>query len=161
MTYSSGTTTMDLRADDVIAFWFDDAQRDAEVIAEKSPMWFAKDKDIDATIHERFASLRELAITGALDDWTVTPQGTLALIVLVDQFPRNLFRDDPRAFAHDALALTWANNLIASGDDMQLRPVERVFAWLPLEHSESLADQARSVERFAAQEVGDFLIKPR
>src|SRR5690606_17027234 len=98
---------------------------------------------------ERFVPLREEAVTGRLDDWTDTPRGRLALILLVDQFSRNLFRGDARAFEHDPLARRWTLDGIRVGADRSLRAIERVFFYLPLEHSESLDDQRLAVQLFA------------
>lgn len=143
-------STPDPRIESVLAFWFGGGADDAAIIAAKSAMWFARDPAIDATIRERFGALHEAAIDAQLDAWLATPRGTLALIVLVDQFSRNLFRDDARAFAHDALARSWTERMLRTGADRELRLVERVFAYLPLEHSESIADQERSVALFGA-----------
>src|SRR5690606_119569 len=80
--------------------------------------------------------------------WLAPPRGRLALVILIDQFSRNLFRGDARAFAHDALARRWVSEGLDAGADRALRAIERVFFYLPLEHSESLADQQRSVALF-------------
>jgi uncharacterized protein (DUF924 family) len=124
------------------------------VIAEKSAFWFRRDPAFDQEIRTRFASVREAAVAGELDAWSATSRGRLALIVLVDQFSRNLNRGDAGAFRHDALALAWARAALAAGDGDTLRPVERVFAYLPFEHSEVLADQDRSVALFTALRDG-------
>jgi uncharacterized protein (DUF924 family) len=87
---------------------------------------------------------------GTHREWLATPHGALALILLADQFPRNIFRDTPQAFALDPLALAFANSVIDAGFDQKLRPIERVFCYLPFEHSELLIDQDRSVELFKA-----------
>ena len=102
-----------------------------------------------ASLLERFVPLREDAVSGRLDGWTDTPRGRLALILLVDQFSRNLFRGDARAFEHDPLARRWTLDGIRAGDDRSLRVIERVFFYLPLEHSESLDDQRLAVQLFA------------
>lgn len=140
----------DPRTESVLAFWFGDGTDDAAILADKSATWFSKDPALDETIRERFGTLRESAVDGRLDAWLATPRGTLALIVLVDQFSRNLFRGDPRAFEHDALARSWTERMLDAGTDRELRRIERVFAYLPLEHSESIADQDSCVARFTA-----------
>ena len=132
----------------ILQFWFGDDPDDAAVIAQKSPVWFEKSAAVDDEIRERFGALREAAIAGELASWSETPHGRLALIVLVDQFSRNLFRDDARAFEHDALARAWAREAVATAADRALRPVERMFVYLPFEHSESLADQEWAVALF-------------
>jgi uncharacterized protein (DUF924 family) len=140
----------DPRIEEVLAFWFGPSPDDAGTIASQGARWFARDEDLDAGIRERFAPLREDAVAGRLDAWLGAPRGRLALIVLVDQFSRNLFRGDARAFEHDPLARRWTLAGIEAGCDRALRAIERVFFYLPLEHSESLADQQRAVALFAA-----------
>ncbi|MGA9421482.1 MAG: DUF924 family protein [Rhodanobacteraceae bacterium] len=133
---------------DLLHFWFGDDPDDAALLARKSPVWFEKNAAVDAEIRERFGALRGAAIAGELAPWNETPHGRLALIVLVDQFSRNLFRDDARAFEHDGLARAWAREAVATAADRALRPVERMFVYLPFEHSESLADQEWAVALF-------------
>lgn len=135
--------------EDVLEFWFGTSASDAAVAREKSALWWgAAGAELDREISARFGEARESAVTGRLKSWEETPQGRLALIVLVDQFSRNIFRGKALAFEHDALARTWCAGGIALGHDRALRRVERVFFYLPLEHSETLADQARSLELF-------------
>lgn len=134
----------------MLGFWFGDQVDDAGVIAQKGAAWFARDALFDADIRARFGDRREAAVAGELDAWLDDPHGRLALVVLVDQFSRNLFRGDARAFQHDALARAWCNDALAAGIEGVLRPIERVFLYLPLEHSESFVDQQRSVALFGA-----------
>jgi uncharacterized protein (DUF924 family) len=141
--------TADPRIEEVLAFWFGPSCDDAEAIASQGARWFARDDGFDAAIRERFAPLREDAVAGRVDAWLDASRGRLALIVLVDQFSRNLFRGDARAFEHDPLARRWTLDGIDAGDDRALRAIERVFFYLPLEHSESLADQKRAVALFS------------
>jgi uncharacterized protein (DUF924 family) len=107
--------------------------------------WFAKDADFDRRFRERFFSLHEKAARSELDDWLKTPDGALALVVLLDQYPRNSFRDTPRMYATDALARDVANAAIAAGHDRAIEVGLQVFFYLPFGHSEELADQERSV----------------
>jgi uncharacterized protein (DUF924 family) len=137
-------------AAEVLDFWFGTAPDDAGVIADKGGLWFTRDDAVDAEIRARFGALREAAIDGALQAWSADPRARLARIILVDQFSRNLFRGDARAFEHDGLARAWTEEALRDGADRRLRPVERVFLYLPLEHSEAAADQARSVALFTA-----------
>ncbi|RYD16375.1 MAG: DUF924 domain-containing protein [Lysobacteraceae bacterium] len=130
----------------MLAFWFDEAA----TAAEASARWFGHDDAFDTAIRARFSALREEAIASRLDAWLADPHGRLALILLVDQFSRNLFRGDPRAFEHDPLARRWSVEGIDAGADRTLQPIERVFFYLPLEHSEALADQQRSVALFTS-----------
>lgn len=152
----------DPRIEDVLAFWFGAAADAPDAIEAQGKRWFARDAAFDDAIRERFASLREHAVAGGLDAWLATPRGRLALVVLVDQFSRNLFRGDARAFEHDPLARRWALDGIRAGDDRALRAIERVFFYLPLEHSESLADQQHAVDLFTnlRDEVPAALQKP-
>ena len=133
---------------DVLEFWFG-----APGSAEHGSLrkcWFEKDPAFDADIRRRFLVLVDEAAAGRLDDWADRPEGLLALIVLLDQFPRNLFRDAPRAFATDAQALALAQQALAQGVDALLMPVARAFIYLPFEHSEDLAMQDRAVALFSA-----------
>jgi uncharacterized protein (DUF924 family) len=132
----------------VLDFWFEavGSPEHGQVRAE----WFRKDAAFDAQIAQRFGAQVEQALAGGLADWAVQPTGALARIVLLDQFTRNMFRDTARAFAGDALALAAARALVAEGSDAALRPEQRVFAYLPFEHDESMAMQDESVRLFTA-----------
>ena len=124
----------------VLEFWF------GEVPGVSRQQWFKKDTAFDAEIRERFGALLERAGRRELEDWRQAPESMLALVVVLDQFSRNLFRNDARAFANDARALECAHQAIARGDESVLKPVQRQFLYLPFEHSEDLADQERGVE---------------
>ena len=134
--------------DDVLAFWF--GAQGESAYGQARPAWFRKDDAFDAQIRARFLAEVEAAIAGQLGDWAASPPGALALFILLDQFPRNLFRNTARAFAGDAIALALAERVVEQGWDRKLLPVERVFVYLPFEHSESLADQDRSIALFSA-----------
>ncbi len=129
-------------------FWFGNGADDAAVAAAMAPLWWAKDDAVDAQMRQRFADTLAMAASGALAEWAATPQGCLALILLTDQFPRNMYRGTALAFAHDAQARAVCRNVVAHGVDRQLRPIERVFCYLPLEHSESPDDQDLCVALF-------------
>jgi uncharacterized protein (DUF924 family) len=107
--------------------------------------WFTKDEAFDAELRERFLPLHEEAARGELIAWRSLPESALALVLLLDQFPRNAFRGTARMFATDAQARKEAELAIATGIDQQVSPYLRFFFYLPFEHSESLADQERSV----------------
>jgi uncharacterized protein (DUF924 family) len=109
-------------------------------------LWFAKDAAFDRRFRDRFLSLHEAAAIGALENWAATPDGTLALLILLDQFPRNAFRGTPRMYATDALARRIAAGAVAAGHDRAVAAELRVFVSLPFAHSEELGDQDRSVE---------------
>ena len=108
--------------------------------------WFRKDEKVDAEIRSRFGELHAAAARRELDDWRRERESMLALVVVLDQFSRNLFRNDPRAFAQDAYARECAREALKRGDDRESLPVERMFLYLPFEHSEDRGDQARSLE---------------
>jgi len=110
--------------------------------------WYAKDDAFDAAIQARFKTTYEAAAKGACDDWASTPEGALALVIVLDQFPRNMFRDDARAFATDAKARGIANAAIEKGFDSKIAAPLNQFFFLPLMHSEHLADQDRCVAAF-------------
>ncbi|MES2048279.1 MAG: DUF924 family protein [Pseudomonadota bacterium] len=129
-------------------FWFGDGADDAVTAARQAKLWWSKDEALDALIRQRFATLSESALAGNLDDWASTSNGCLSLILLCDQFPRNMYRDTPVAFASDAKALALSKAGIASGLDKNLRAIQRVFFYLPFEHSESLANQDYAVTLF-------------
>jgi len=130
----------------VLEFWFGSPPGPSRT------EWFRKDAAFDARIRERFGALHAAASRRELDSWRAQPESMLALVVVLDQFSRNLFRGDPRAFAQDAYARECAREALARGDDRSLLPVQRQFLYLPLEHSEDLADQERSVELMRALE---------
>lgn len=139
--------------DTIHAFWFGRAageSADTDIIARQSALWWKKQPAVDAGIRRRFAPLVGSVAMGAVDGWLSTPRGRLALILLTDQFPRNIWRGQAAAFAFDVLALRWAKEAIERGLDRDARAVERVFLYLPLEHSEHLADQREAVRLFDA-----------
>ncbi|MBS0339710.1 MAG: DUF924 domain-containing protein [Proteobacteria bacterium] len=120
----------------VVDFWLDAGPQ----------KWFKKDEAFDALFKSRFEAAHEAAASGALDGWAVDAQGALALLLLLDQFPRNVFRNDPRTYATDGKALEIARKAVDAGLDRQMAdPAVRAFFYLPFMHSESLADQDRSV----------------
>ena len=134
-------------ATDVLEFWF------GVPPGPQRAEWFRKDAAFDERIRERFGAVHEAASGRELEAWRGTPESMLALVVVLDQFSRNLHRGDARAFAQDAHALECAREAIARGDDRLLLPVQRQFLYLPLEHSEDLADQERCVELMRALEA--------
>lgn len=110
--------------------------------------WFVRNEAFDAEIRARFAGLVEEAREGALDAWADSPHGALALLLLLDQFPRNLYRGDALAFASDDRARRIAEGALASGFDRAFPKAARPFFYLPFEHSEEMSDQERSVDLF-------------
>ncbi|MEA2983007.1 MAG: hypothetical protein QOF09_4830 [Alphaproteobacteria bacterium] len=119
--------------------------------------WFKKNASFDDEIRARFLTTYEAAAAGQLADWEQTPEGALALAIVLDQFPRNMFRGDARAFAADPLARAVAERALARGFDRQTAMPERQFFYMPLEHSEQLADQERCCELFGSAGDADLL----
>ena len=124
-----------IEASDVLDFWRGAGPK----------LWFAKDDEFDRRFRERFLSLHEMAARGELGGWLATPEGALALLVLLDQFPRNAFRGTPQMYATDVMARRIADAAIISGRDRAVDKELSLFFYLPFAHSENLADQNRSV----------------
>jgi uncharacterized protein (DUF924 family) len=122
--------------DDTLRFWFDEHPKD----------WFVKTPAFDAEIRKRFLALHERAAAGRLEHWAQDPRGCLALVILLDQFPRNMFRGEARAFATDAQARIAARAILERAWDKAMTKSEQLFAYLPFEHSEALADQELACE---------------
>jgi len=114
---------------DIIEFWFEEID---------SALWWQKSAEFDAVITQRFSELHRQASLGELYSWRVTPEGRLAEIIVLDQFSRNMFRDQAIAFAQDSLALVLAQEAIQAGDDKLLSGLQRSFLYMPFMHSESL-----------------------
>jgi uncharacterized protein (DUF924 family) len=121
---------------DILAFW-----RDAG-----PERWYTPDDAFDAEVRRRFFGLWQQAAAGELSSWETSDDGALALVIVLDQFPRNLFRDDGRTYASDALARDVAQRAVENGVDTRIDPTLREFLYLPLMHSEHLADQLRCIE---------------
>jgi uncharacterized protein (DUF924 family) len=130
-----------VRPEDVLSFWFGDGTRYRRE-------WFAKDDKLDGEIRARFGDAIENAARGEFDAWKATTRGRLALVILLDQFSRNVFRGTSRAFAQDARARELAVAAIDRGDDRALTALERHFLYMPLTHAEDRAAQALSVGLF-------------
>jgi len=130
--------------------WFDVDTADPEAMKAQMRRWFASSADEDRELAARFGELARAAAAGELDELATTPRARLGLIILLDQFPRNLHRGSAGAFAQDAKALTLCLEGIELDMPDQLAPIERVFFLMPMQHAEDRAIQARSVECFAA-----------
>ena len=131
----------------VLEFWF------GEPRGKSRAEWFRKDAAFDGQIRARFGALHGAAAARELEAWRANPESMLALIVVLDQFSRNLFRNDARAFAQDGHALECAEEALARGDPRGMLPVERQFLYLPFEHSEDLAHQERACELMRSLEA--------
>ncbi|HSL00055.1 MAG TPA: DUF924 family protein [Rubrobacteraceae bacterium] len=134
--------------EDVLRFWFgeEDAWREE---------WFTKSEDFDREIRDRFETLYESAASGTLDDWRESAEGALALVIVLDQFPRNMFRGDPKCYATDEKALATAKHALDRALDRELPPTRRSFLYMPFMHCEDLEDQRRSVELFRSLDSGE------
>ena len=134
----------------LLDWWFGaDPGTASEVAAARQRLWFGKRDSQDHEAEVRFGALVEQALAGELQGWADEPQGWLAQLILLDQLPRMIFRDTPRAFAGDRLARPLLQEGLESGWDRQLAPIQRVFAYLVYEHAEDLAMQNRAVELFS------------
>ncbi|MDZ7783007.1 MAG: DUF924 family protein [Halioglobus sp.] len=138
---------------DIHDFWFGELDAAGMPCADRNALWFGGSAATDAACR-RYAPALERALAGALDHWAHSDRGLVALIVLLDQFSRNVYRSTPRAFAGDTRALALARRCIDSGRDNRLPAIHRVFVYLPLEHSEESAAQRQSVRLFDALAAG-------
>ena len=131
---------------EILDFWF--GREGEESYGEFREAWFIKDSEFDREVRDRFEGAYEEAAAGKLDHWKDEAWSCLALIILLDQFPRNMFRGDPKTYAADDKALEAARHAVEHAYDRELPPYGRLFVYLPFEHSEDLEDQRSSVELF-------------
>ena len=125
--------------EDILNFWFSERVK---------PLWFKKSADFDREIEQRFFDTYQLAKTGELDDWRDRSKNILALIIVLDQFPRNMFRNTPQAFATDNRAVELTKYAVSNNYQQNLSPEERTFLYMPLMHSENKKDQEKCVALF-------------
>jgi uncharacterized protein (DUF924 family) len=140
--------TVPPRAQALLDFWFGppgDPEREIH-----RQIWFTSTPEHDDTLRRLFLADYECAASGALEAWEAAPESALALVLLLDQIPRNIFRDDPRTYATDAAARAIADRALARGFDAAFPPVWRKFFYMPLHHSEDLADQRRATSLAAS-----------
>ena len=142
----------------ICRFWFGDEADDSVVARQQAKLWWSKNPAIDNEIKQRFDPFTLAAERGELEHWAATAKGLLALILLTDQFPRNMYRATPRAFAFDAQARAYSRLGLQNGFYAQMRPNEQVFLHMPLVHSEVLADQQQAValSRALAAQKAEF-----
>ncbi|MEP7300500.1 MAG: DUF924 family protein [Caldimonas sp.] len=143
---------------DVLDFWFG-AEGSAEFGSQRK-LWWVKDEAVDLEIAARFGPTIEKALRGELDAWSASAPGALARIVLLDQFTRNAFRGQPRAFAGDAQALAAASAMVGARLDENLAPFMRAFVYLPFEHAEGMAMQDEAVRLFTRLAATDPAVSP-
>lgn len=143
----------------LLEWWFGNSESPNEVAAEKGGLWFGKHDSQDLEAQTRFGDWVEQALAGGLTDWAQRPEGWLALVLLLDQLPRMIFRETPKSFSGDLRAQALVAQGIAADFDRQLRPIQRVFIYLVFEHCENLAVQNEAVSRYidlvAQQPEGD------
>ena len=136
---------------EILEFWFG---TDPSHPGPKAQQWWEKDPEFDATIRRKFADDLSRAVRGEYETWKDSPRGTLAWIILLDQFSRNIFRDSPEAFVHDAMARDTCERGLEKGFDKKLTPNERAFFYMPLMHSESRDDHELSLIMYRQLEEG-------
>ncbi|MEJ2514447.1 MAG: DUF924 domain-containing protein [Gammaproteobacteria bacterium] len=134
--------------DTVLDYWFGDTVRNPSRVPARMGFWFGDDEARDRDMAERWGGLVDAAAEGRLDPWTRTPRGRLAVLLLMDQFRRNIYRGTAEAFQRDGRARYLMRDGVSRMMDIQLTPVERMFFYMPLQHSESLEDQELGVDRY-------------
>jgi uncharacterized protein (DUF924 family) len=146
---------------ELLHWWFGQGASATEIAGEKQRLWFGYRAEQDDEARERFGDLVEQALNGELQDWAELPEGWLALVLLLDQLPRMIHRNTPRAFAGDERAQQLVRDGLAHGGDMLLAPIQRVFIYLVLEHAENLAVQDLAVAHFSAlRDIADEQEQP-
>jgi len=143
MQSNEGASRPVLQPDDILKFWF--GTPEDESWGKNREVWWRKDPDFDGEVRRRFLVTHEAAARGDLESWTGSAAGSLALLILLDQFPRNMFRDDPRTYATDAKALAVAKVALEKGFEGSLTEIQRWFLYMPFQHSELVDDQLRSL----------------
>ena len=135
-------------AEDILDYWFGDSVRDPSRAPGRMAFWFGADTERDAEMRERWGELVTAASEGKLDFWTRTPRCRLAVLILLDQLRRNIYRGTAEAFRRDGRARYLMRDGVSRMMDLKLTPIERLFFYMPLQHAESLDDQELAVDRF-------------
>lgn len=130
----------------ILSFWF--GEPSSSSYTQSKDFWFQSTPELDQQIKKQFEPLYQKAVKGELDGLAQTPEGSLALVILLDQFPRNMYRGTPQAFVADEKALKITKEALEKKFDRNLLPTQRMFLYLPLEHSENMEDQEQSVKLF-------------
>jgi len=133
---------------EVLDFWFADSLTNPDNLAKRRTVWFGGETDVDQLITEKFGTLPDAAMTGKLQHWRTDVRNRLALVLVLDQFSRNIYRNTAQAYYYDAAALDLALKIIDRGLNVDLHPIEQSFLFLPLQHSESIDHQTRSVRLY-------------
>jgi uncharacterized protein (DUF924 family) len=132
----------------LISDWFGETLESPLAIAARRDFWFTADPERDAALADKYGRLVDQCASGHLYHWLDKPEGRLALVIALDQLPRNLFRGTPRAFAYDAQTAAWCLAAVHTGQDQMLMPIQRVFLYMPLQHCEDLQAQETGVQLF-------------
>ena len=135
---------------EVLEFWFADRDLSEPTLDSRMTRWFNSDEQFDTELADRFTSLAELALTGELDDWAEQPLGRLALILLLEQFPRRIYKDSPAAFQGDRKAMKLCQQGVANDAYRELNAVQQLFFFMPLQRAESIKIQQTSVKIYNA-----------
>jgi len=133
---------------ELISDWFADTLDSPLAIPDRQGWWFRADPERDAALEEKYGKLVEQCAAGHLYRWLDHPEGRLALVIALDQLPRNLFRGSPRAFAYDARTAAWCLAAVHTGQDRLLQPIQRAFLYMPLQHFEDLQAQETGVQLY-------------
>ena len=133
---------------EVLDFWFADSLTNSDTLVERRAIWFMGGSDVDKLITEMFGTLPDVALAGELQHWTTDTRNALALVLVLDQFPRNIYRNTAQAYHYDSAGLNLAVTIIDEGLNLDLHPIEQSFLFLPLQHSESIDDQTRAVRLY-------------
>jgi len=134
--------------DSVLTYWFGTKQSIAEINNDRKSVWWGKSDQVDEEISIRFKELVGAVASGGLEHWRESAKGLLASIICIDQFPRNIYRGNSKSFVYDPVALELAKQAVATGFDAELSAIQRVFAYLPFEHSEDREMQVQSLTLF-------------
>lgn len=139
---------MTTQPENILDFWFGPSGTAAEIVGRQRKLWFGKSAANDQAVTEQFADTLVEATAGQFNHWADTPRGLLALLIVFDQFPHHIHRNQPQAFATDPQALALSLAALKAGEDQLLTPIERVFLYLPLEHAETNEMQDLSVSLY-------------
>ena len=145
---------------EVLKFWFADSLTNSDSLAKRRAIWFMGGPDVDQLIRGKFGTLPDLALAGELQHWATYTRNALALVLVLDQFPRNIYRNTAQAYHYDSAGLNLAVTIIDEGLNLDLHPIEQSFLFLPLQHSESIDDQTRAVQLYeilTTQSPGPYL----
>ena len=133
---------------DVLEFWFADSLTNSDTLAERRSIWFMGGSNVDQLITKKFGTLPDAALAGELQHWTTDTRNALALVLVLDQFPRNIYRNTARAYHYDSAGLDLALKIIDQSLNLDLHPIEQSFLFLPLQHSEAIDDQTQAVRLY-------------